>query len=1020
MTDAAESRKAALVMNFDEYSRSKQYDYAALAETVASILQAALAAHPGIRLQQVQHRAKNPESLKKKLTDRKLEATSTLETDIKDLAGCRLIFYTNSDVSRFQQTGIIQDNFDVDWDRTKIHYPVPGRSEPDDLFISTNLVVRLKADRTNLPEYARFAGLACEVQIQTTLHHAWSEMEHDIIYKRPKLEGFGGKLFEAIQRRLQTIMKTHLLPAGYEFQKALDDYERLLSGKAILDRGALKALAECDDNNARLELLERFRDYVLPHYDNPESVYPEIKEQIVAGVTEARRAKPRMIETPFGNYPGATVDRVVAVAVEILSHLRYVAIETTFDAVCELFPGAQNEEERKHILGLAEHLAEHNLHAWKQVGPMVQTVLIQKIRVLREADRDELRPVLLTVLGEILKSEVEGTSSTYNTMTLHRGSVSASDTLARLRADALDMLMELYRSARSIDEKRRTEIAMFEATAAPTSANYSAELLINILNDSARIVEFCREIAATEDYEIIQRTEDRLLWLHRRNLGILNDPKMNAETLAAARRLNDSITSFRTVCDANKRFTVYKTLVGYDSVFPPMWESEDFDFTEADTYRKERIDELVAEVNEGNADEWFAIIQRCAQTESNDHATFPSFGLFLQKLSRAQPRIVLGFIEKLDDRLTGFLGVMLAGLAESDRRAEVNAKIAVWLSEDRYLLQIAHYFRFTPQLDNVILKKVLEAGIRLKSDDIVAQVLATVFYRYKDGTPELIEAIILPGIAYFTERQDARWVNLAWFLPKEKSPLTELTNAQAEAVLKNLIHLPQIETHAEMVLAILAQHDVERVFDFFGERLTFSNERDDEGTYEAIPFHFYTLHKCFSSIADHAVDAARTWFVAGDSLFQFTGGRMLSISFPDFPAAFERKLRSYVDGNDREDIEFVVRVLSSYRGQSFLSETCKAIVRTLAPDDTLLSNVQIILESTDVVSGEFGLVEAYKQKREALLPWLSDADQKVRTFAEQYIGSLDRQIAAEQRRSEEDLEMRKRMYDNPGGEGDPS
>jgi ppGpp synthetase/RelA/SpoT-type nucleotidyltranferase len=272
-------------MDLETYSRSRHADYATLAETVASILLTAIKAYPGtFRLQQVQHRAKNPDSLKKKLEDRNLLSTTTLEDDIKDLAGRRLIFYTNSDVSRFLQTGIIQENFDVDWDRTKIHYPVPGKSEPDNLFISNNYVVKLKANRTSLPEYARFEDLACEVQIQTTLNHAWSEMEHDILYKRPKFEGFGGKLFEAIQRRLQTIMKSHLLPAGYEFQKAVDDYERLMSGKAILDRGALKTLVDCSDNNARLELLERFRDYVLPNYDNPESVYPEIKKHVVAAV----------------------------------------------------------------------------------------------------------------------------------------------------------------------------------------------------------------------------------------------------------------------------------------------------------------------------------------------------------------------------------------------------------------------------------------------------------------------------------------------------------------------------------------------------------------------------------------------------------------------------------------------------------------------------------------------------------------------------------------------------------------
>ena len=195
-------------MDFETYSRSKLSDYAALAETIAGILRAALGASPeSFRLQQVQHRAKDLESLRKKLEDRGIVATTLLEDEIKDLAGCRLIFYTNSDVTRFLQSGIIQDNFEVDWGRTKIHHPVPGQTEADNLFISNNYVLKLKADRTALPEYARFSSLLCEVQVQTTLNHAWAEMEHDIIYKKPALKGFGGKLFEAIEQRLRKIMK---------------------------------------------------------------------------------------------------------------------------------------------------------------------------------------------------------------------------------------------------------------------------------------------------------------------------------------------------------------------------------------------------------------------------------------------------------------------------------------------------------------------------------------------------------------------------------------------------------------------------------------------------------------------------------------------------------------------------------------------------------------------------------------------------------------------------------------------
>jgi ppGpp synthetase/RelA/SpoT-type nucleotidyltranferase len=458
-------------MDFETYAKTTHADYAALADTISSVLRAAIAAHPDkLRLQQVQFRAKEPGSLRKKLEDCGIAGTTSLEKEIKDLAGCRLIFYTNSDVAGFLQSGIIQDNFDVDWERTKIHHPVPRQTEPGNLFIYNNYVAKLKADRTGLAEYARFAGLLCEVQVQTTLNHAWSEMAHDIIYKKPALKGFGGTLFAAIEQRLQKIMSDHLLPAGYEFQKVLDDYERLQNGKELFDRGALKALAECTDNNACYELLERFRDYVLPNYDDPQGVYPDVKEQLVAAVKAARRTATRPIETPFGNLPGVTAERIVEIVADILTRLRYAGIELTLDAACELFPDADTEDERKHLIGVAHSLARHDLEVWKQAGPYVQTVLVQKLGKMPPGDINPLRPVLLEILGEVLEPELQGTSRTYKSVTLSRGSAVASDALARMRAEAIELLMRLYKTARNDVEKRQARLALLEATHTPSGA----------------------------------------------------------------------------------------------------------------------------------------------------------------------------------------------------------------------------------------------------------------------------------------------------------------------------------------------------------------------------------------------------------------------------------------------------------------------------------------------------------------------------------------------------------------------
>jgi hypothetical protein len=125
---------------------------------------------------------------------------------------------------------------------------------------------------------------------------------------------------------------------------------------------------------------------------------------------------------------------------------------------------------------------------------------------------------------------------------------------------------------------------------------------------------------------------------------------------------------------------------------------------------------------------------------------------------------------------------------------------------------------------------------------------------------------------------------------------------------------------------------------------------------------------------------------------------------------------SLVSTGTHDDFEFAISILSAYDGEQFVEPLCKEIIRRLPADDELRGSVTLVLQATGVVSGEFGLVEAYKGKRDALIPWLSDADENVRSFAQEYIANLDRQMAAEQRRSEEGLDMRKRRYEDPGKE----
>lgn len=1000
-------------MKFEMYERQARDDYVRLSETVATILTAAVQAQPSLRVQQVQHRAKDPASLKKKLEKTGDLESENIENVVKDLAGCRLVFYTNSDISRFLSSGIVRENFDVDWDRTKIHHPSPDTSSAADLFISNNYVVRLNDQRVALPEYARFREMWCEVQVQTTLNHAWSEMAHDTIYKKPVLKGFGGSLMQGIEKRMETIMRNFLLPAGYEFQKVLNDFERLSSGKDLFEQGALNALVECNDNNARHDLLQRFATYVLPHYDDLRSVQSDIRSAVVTAVKQSRETSTRFIETPFGTLPGHTVEQIVSIVADILDHLRYLdeeAVEATFDAISDLFLGAISDEERKRLLQSAKDLSKHKLDVWKEAGPLVQRLLIERIRRLDVDALALIKPVAMEVLGQVLRPEIGGTSSTYNTVTFHTGAVLPSEILTDIRSRAIEVLETFFRDAKTDAERRAVVRLLSNATTTPHIGNYSNALLKTVLDDTGRIVKFYIEVAGTQSYELLQEIEHDLLWFYRRNRDMPGGTAADSEIATARQRLTQDILNFRDLVNRDRSFNVYKILVGYQSVFPPAWEGDKFDLEGEKAYRSQMIGELVNEVTEENADEWLAVLTRCAQTESSDLATFPSFGRFLEELGRSKPQILITYLDRLDDRLSNFLPAMLNGLEGGETGDVVNEKVRHWVDRRQYLRQIIWHQRFATKFDAALLEQALKAAIEAGDDIAVLNAVSTSAARHGDIQGGLIEGVFLPAIECFTAKGDTRWVNAVWPHSVKISLFQGLTSVQAGLVLASLIRHPQIDHRVEDVLDSIAASWPELVVDFFGSRLKVEPTLNDTENYEAIPFQFDSLHVPLGKIPDFIVEKARTWFDEDKHLFTYRGGRLLSNVFPNFSPEFDHSLQNLAESREKSDLEFIVMILRNYHGERFTHDLCKFIVEILPANDSLLNEIEAALDATGVVSGEFGFVEAYKRKKAEIEPWLSDPRESVQSFAIRYILSLDRQISAEQRRGEENLEMRKREY----------
>ncbi len=237
---------------------------------------------------------------------------------------------------------------------------------------------------------------------------------------------------------------TYLLPAGYEFQKIASDFQRLIEGKALFDGHALEAIVDAVDNNVRAEALEAFAENVLPMYDDPRTEYPQIVEALIEAATRAKETLPTAIETPFGSLPAKTLSNIVEAIAEILTRYRYLDVGWTFDGLRALYCLANGEMELKPLLESSRALAAYNIHVWRQHGPAVQGVLLERVEGLSDEERRRIGSLLVTTLGAMLSTEVTGTTGSSSAVTFHHGSVTPSEALGVVRAKAINQLKHQF------------------------------------------------------------------------------------------------------------------------------------------------------------------------------------------------------------------------------------------------------------------------------------------------------------------------------------------------------------------------------------------------------------------------------------------------------------------------------------------------------------------------------------------------------------------------------------------------
>ena len=185
----------------------------------------------------LQWRTKEVDSFAKKIV--RPEKGYECFEDITDLSALRVLTYTLGETERVRES--IEKEFDVDWSKTDDKGKQLKTSELG--YRSINYIVRLPDSSSSPLEWAEFASLEAEIQVDTILSHVWSEIQHPIYKKEMTVP-------PELERRLY-LVRGLLEVADLELQ----DFKE-----------KTKELSSRIDDELRKKSPVRISTFALPHY----------------------------------------------------------------------------------------------------------------------------------------------------------------------------------------------------------------------------------------------------------------------------------------------------------------------------------------------------------------------------------------------------------------------------------------------------------------------------------------------------------------------------------------------------------------------------------------------------------------------------------------------------------------------------------------------------------------------------------------------------------------------------------
>lgn len=987
--------------------RGRRALYADFSQAIRNLLEQLLA-EGRVKFQQSSCREKDEDKLAEKIDRKKAEGKIYQKLDdIEDLAGVRIIFYLEEDKNSFIQ--LLHKEFGEDG--------VVSSESKRKLrgYRADHFILKLNPERERLAEYKRFQGLKCELQLTPVLHHAWSELEHDVVYKpNGNKELLGALGFDAIAEGFEEIMEKHIIPASLRFAHLAKMNDDLMAAAEFFGQDFLAEVTAAKDNDSLYEYLEILEQF------GPRK--PQETVVIVRAIL-SKPAMEKMERSRFGKrvFYGKGNLEIRLKCLKVLSRIRYLQPDDFLEIAQRMSAPQEEDVMRKEALEAIKNFAEYDLDVLRKIGYAPHRHILDFMLSWGREERIQSLDFIEVVCKELLATGTEGRAATApDTLTVSFGTVQPTDFLKKLRRDTIDFLVSIYDDLANERDRLRVLKTINHAFELPHSISYGDDLKTMVVDDVGYLVPIWAKLLfdhngqLTCPLSIAEEIHEQLARLKRGERYFTDDARLLLEKLLA-----------------NPLYQKAFLLVGSDFT-----HDVENDFKDDEETREQMIDAAIAGLSHENIRTWIDDLNAIASSYGTIQTwQYQPFSRFLQKMAEKHPELAQIVVQDAllhEMPLARFCADFLHGFRRAKRMdiwdsvaSQMIAKKDIeqvksicWaLMIDRDLDVKEHTRPEDIELLSRIARRTGDFDFPkeiLEADYNYHHVLVNALTRNLAASPKILGELLVDEIAAFPQisplfaRELHAALNRNWLKP------ADIGNELKQKILNWLITVPNLDWDAQEIAIQLTDNNAKSLLEFFLARIEHEVDlKEDENIedgedfepirHEAIPYHF---NPEFQSIMETEADFPTTvkpllermtddW-----SVYNYCVSKLLGHAGKGFGAVMQNLV---VTGGD-ENVKRAVELMTGFDRSDF--DTILMIARQ-TDNDEVLAKLSGMLTLTGVVSGEDGIAKVFEQRAEKLAEYANDTNEKFRDFATRTSRDLKAAANAEYVRAAERKERRK-------------